>query len=98
MSARLERTVVQQLSAARCDQEEACHRVDGEATRASRSLCMEDVRTSVSRDVESYSCPRGMAEDVPAVCIEDVKSEQCDHVFRSLNRYPSCRDHALCNR
>jgi hypothetical protein len=97
-SGALERTVVEQLSAARSDQEEACHHVGGDTTRASRSLCMEKVRSGVSRDVQSYRCPRGMAEDVPGACIEDVKSEPCDHPFRSLNQYRSCRDDALCNR
>jgi hypothetical protein len=97
-SGRVARSVVEQLSAARCDQEESCRHVGVGATYASRSACMEGMRSAVTRDVDSYRCPRGIAEDVPGVCVQDVKSEECDHAFKRLNSYRSCRREALCER
>jgi hypothetical protein len=97
-SGRLERTVVEQLSAARCDQEDSCRHIGSGARYASRSACMDGMRSAVTRDVDAYRCPRGIEEDVPGVCVEDVKSEECDHPFKSLKVYRSCRPEALCAR
>jgi hypothetical protein len=88
--------VVDRLTAARCDQEEACKNIGPGAKYGSRSVCTDQVRGSIANDLNGYNCPRGIDSEALDRCMAAVKSEECSHPFDTLTRYDKCRTGALC--
>jgi hypothetical protein len=88
--------VVDRLSAARCDQEQACNNIGPGAKYASRSVCMDQLHGSIANDLNAYECPRGLDSAGVDRCMAAIKSEECNHPFDTLTRYDKCRTGALC--
>jgi len=88
--------VVDRLTAARCDQEEACKNIGPGAKYVSRDVCADQVRGSIANDLNGYNCPRGIDSEALDRCMAALKSEECNHPFDTLTRYDNCRTGALC--
>jgi hypothetical protein len=96
MAQSVDATVVERLTAARCDQEQSCKNIGPGAKYVSRSVCSEQIRGSIANDLNGYDCPRGINSDALNRCIEAIKSEECSHPFDTLARRDKCRTAGLC--
>jgi hypothetical protein len=88
--------VVDQLTAARCDQEDGCKNIGPGAKFDSRTTCMGGIRGNIGNDLNAYKCPRGIDRAGVDRCMGAIKAEECNHPFETLSRYDACRTGALC--
>jgi hypothetical protein len=91
-----DKTVVNRLATARCDQEQGCNNVGPGAKFASRDVCLDQIRGSIGNDLNAYKCPRGLDSDAIDRCMMAIKSEECSHPFDTLQRFDKCRSGAIC--
>ncbi len=91
-------TVVDRLTTARCDQEQACKNIGPGSKYVSRSVCTDQVHGSIANDLNGYDCPRGIDSEALDRCMAAIRSEECNHPFDTLTRYDKCRTGALCMR
>lgn len=91
-----DKTVVDKLATARCDQEQGCNNIGPGAKFASRDVCLNQIRGSIGNDLNAYNCPRGLDSDAVDRCMMAIKSEECSHPFDTLTRFDKCRVGAIC--
>lgn len=88
--------VVEELSAARCDQQEKCDRI-GEGRRYNtRAVCMDELRGDTANQINAYACPRGIDEAGIEACVRSLGEGGCSDVLEAVQRQMRCRDSALC--
>ena len=92
----IDKSIVKQLSTARCDQEQTCNNIGPKAKFASREVCTDQLNGSIGNDLNAYNCPRGIDHDALNRCMAAITSEECSHPFDTLTRYDKCRTGALC--
>lgn len=91
-----DRSVVERLAAARCNQELTCDNIGPGAKFDSRRVCMDKMRGDIGNDFTAYKCPRGLNADAVNRCIQAIESEECSHPFDTITRFDKCRTSAIC--
>jgi membrane protease subunit (stomatin/prohibitin family) len=87
---------VNELSAARCEREQACNNVGGGAKYASMDVCMNQMRGSLANELNAYNCPRGIDQSRIERCMAAIRNEECGHPLDMVTRIDKCRTGALC--
>ncbi len=93
---KVDSSVVDKLSAARCDREQSCSNVGAGQKYASRTVCMDQMRGGLANDLNAYECPRGIDEAQLGDCVTAIRAEECSHPFDTISRMEKCRTGALC--
>lgn len=93
---KVDSSVVNRLSEARCDREQTCNNVGAGQKYASRGVCMDQMRGSLANDLNAYNCPRGIDDAQLDQCMTSIRGEECGHPFDSLSRMEKCRTGAIC--
>ncbi len=96
MQKKVDEAVVDQVTNARCDHEETCKGIGDGQKYATRKVCTEDLRSSMSNDLNAYKCPRGIDSKALDQCMASIKAEECGHPFDSLQRHQKCMTDNLC--
>ena len=91
-----DKTVVDKLATARCDQEQGCNNIGSGAKFASRDVCLDQIRGSIGNDLNGYKCQRGLDSDAIDHCMMAIKGEECSHPFDTLMRLDKCRSGSIC--
>jgi hypothetical protein len=91
-------TVVDRLTAARCDQEQSCNNIGPDAKFSTRSVCTDRVGSGFANDLNAYKCPRGLDSAGVDRCVAAIQGEECSHPIDTLTRDDKCRSGALCLR
>ncbi len=91
-------SVVEHLSAARCDREASCKNIGPGARYVSRDICMHQMRGGIGNDLNAYNCPRGLDSSGVSRCTAAIQGEECGHPFDTLTRIDTCRSGAMCLR
>ncbi len=91
-----DKTVVQRLATARCDQEQTCNNIGAGQKFASREVCMDSLRGNIGNDLNGYKCPSGLDSAAVDRCLSAIQSEECSHPFDTLTRFDKCRTSAIC--
>ena len=90
-------SIVDRLSSARCDREQACDNVGDGKKYASRRVCIDQARGSTGNDINSYKCPGGIDAVAAQRCLSAIGNEECGaHPMEALTRLDDCRAGAMC--
>jgi hypothetical protein len=90
-------SVVNRLSDARCDHEEACDNIGDGKKYASRRVCLDQMRGSIANDLNAHQCPGGIDEAAVRQCQIAVRNEECGaHPFEAITRMDKCRSGPMC--
>lgn len=91
-----DKSVVAQLSTARCDQEQTCNNIGDGQKYASRDVCMDKMKGDLGNDYNASDCPGGIDQSAVDRCMAAIKSEECSHPLDTMARQDKCRSGALC--
>jgi hypothetical protein len=95
--ASVDSSVVDRLSNARCDREQACDNVGDGKRYASRHVCLEQLRGSIANDLNSFQCPHGIDGSAVQQCVWAIGGEECGaHPVEAITRMDKCRNGAMC--
>ena len=97
-SRRADDPIVAELSAARCDREQACGSVGAGRRYASREGCDGQMLGSVGNELREYPCARGIAREALEHCVFAIRNEDCGSPLDALDRLALCRTGALCTK
>jgi hypothetical protein len=90
-------SVVDRLSNARCDREEACKNVGDGKEYASRRVCMDQIHGGIANDLNSFQCPGGLDAAAVQQCLIAIGNEECGaHPIEAITRMDKCRSGAMC--
>lgn len=95
---RATRSAVNAIAEARCDREERCRNIGADAKFASKSGCLERVHAEWADELNARDCPGGVREIELDECLEDIRDEDCNNPFDSLERMLSCGTAEICER
>jgi hypothetical protein len=96
-SSAVDPSVVERLSTARCDREQACDNVGDGKKYASRHVCLDQLRGSIENDLNSYQCPRGIDGAAVQQCLSAIAGEECGaHPVEAITRMDRCRNASMC--
>lgn len=84
------------LVAARCEQERRCDHVGGGKRYERPEACRVAVRTGLSDDIMPSHCPRAVDRGALAQCAKTIHDEPCGQDLDRLARIEACRTSALC--
>ncbi len=90
------RSAVAAIADARCDREQRCGNIGSGGKYASKHACNEQVRREWAEPLNGRECPRGVNEEELEECLEDIRGEDCNNPFDSLERVLSCGTVEIC--
>jgi hypothetical protein len=91
--------VVNRLSDARCDREQACDNIGDGKKYASRRVCLDEMRGNIANDLNAYQCPGGIDEAAVRECQMAIRNEECGvHPFEAITRMDKCRSGPMCKK
>jgi hypothetical protein len=90
-------SVVNRLSEARCDREQACDNIGDGKKYASRLVCLDQMRGGIANDLNAYQCPGGIDEAALRQCQVAIHNEECGaHPLEAITRIDKCRSGPMC--
>lgn len=89
-------TLVETLSAARCQRELRCERVGTDKEHASLTACREQIALSWREELNRYACDGEVDREALGACMQDIQQVECGKPFETLKPIASCKLTALC--
>lgn len=89
--------VVESVSYARCDHEQACNNVGDGKRYATRNVCMDQIRGDTANQLNAYNCPHGIDQQALDKCLSSLRAPgNCGFSLSNMLGQSDCRDSALC--
>ncbi|MET0341530.1 MAG: DUF6184 family natural product biosynthesis lipoprotein [Polyangiales bacterium] len=89
-------TLVETLSAARCQRELRCGNVGADKAHITLTACRASVATSWRRELNRYRCDGEIERDGLRTCLEDIQKVECAKSFDTLRPIATCKLGSLC--
>jgi hypothetical protein len=89
-------SVVDQMTTARCDRDEACSDVGVGRKYASRRECADQVHSRFANDINPTNCAHGLYRVMLDRCMAAIKDEPCDRPSGANARVDWCTSATLC--
>jgi hypothetical protein len=90
-------STVNRLAAALCDRIMECATTD-QRLFSSRAVCLDQMRASLSHDLNSSTCPGSLDEGQVRTCMTAVESQDCRQPLESPEPIDQCTASALCSK
>jgi hypothetical protein len=81
---------------ARCDLEDRCGTIAPGQKFDSRAICESKMQGSTASELNTKDCPLGVEGYKLDTCLANIRSESCESMFDSLNRWNACRNGQIC--
>jgi hypothetical protein len=80
----------------RCAREQRCGNVGADQKFGSRDECVTKTRTDWAEDLSAYECPGGIDQKELNECLAEIRNDDCNNPFDSLERVVACRSSDIC--
>ncbi len=84
------------ITQARCQREQRCENIGEDKKYASTSKCMSEIRETWKDELNTRECRGGIVQKELEECLEEVRNEDCNNPFDTLNRALACREGDIC--
>jgi hypothetical protein len=81
---------------ARCDLEDRCGSLGPGQKYESRAICESKMQGTSASELNTKDCPLGVEGRKLDTCLANIRSESCESMFDSLNRWNACRNGQIC--
>jgi hypothetical protein len=89
-------TLVETLSAARCQRELRCGKVGEDKEHPSLTACRASIATTWTHELNRYRCESEIDRAALSACMQDVQKVDCAKPFESLKSIATCKLGTLC--
>ncbi len=90
-------SAVESVATALCDHVLACDTTH-QPPFSSRAACLDEVRASLSHDLNASTCPGNLDEGQLRTCLTAVENQDCHQPLESPEPIDQCRASALCSK
>ncbi|WP_437742741.1 DUF6184 family natural product biosynthesis lipoprotein [Sorangium sp. So ce1504] len=87
---------VDRIVQARCDREARCNNIGPDRTYTSNEACSSRVRAEWREDLNLAECPGGTDSKELNECLQEIRNDDCNNPFDTLDRIVACRSSDLC--
>lgn len=84
------------ITQARCEREQRCDNIGEDEKYASMSKCTSEIRETWRDELNTRECRGGVVQKELQECLEEVRNEDCNNPFDTLNRVLACREGDIC--
>jgi hypothetical protein len=88
--------VADRRATARGNRAETCDEIGPGKKFISRDVCLQDARGKMRQELNSYDCPRGVAESAIDTCMTSMEQKGCGFSFNNLFSENKCDRRSLC--
>ncbi|WP_438040847.1 DUF6184 family natural product biosynthesis lipoprotein [Sorangium sp. So ce128] len=89
-------SAVDSIVAARCDREARCNNIGADREYASQEACATRIRAEWRDDLNFAECPGGIDSKELTECLQEIRNDDCNNPFDTLDRIVACRSSDLC--
>jgi hypothetical protein len=87
---------VNSMSEARCEYEQRCGNVGQDRTYSDKDHCLTRFKGDFQKELNAWECPGGINRDELTECLTEIRNNDCNSPFDSLERVIACRSSDLC--
>ena len=88
--------VILRVSSARCDRSQSCDHIGPGAIYRDRDDCMAQMRTLVSKQLNTSQCPGGIGETGVSRCVKSLHLGECDMPGQVYTTVSHCKLEEMC--
>jgi len=88
--------VILRVSSARCDRSQSCDHIGPGAVYRDRDDCMAQMRTLVSKQLNTSRCPGGIGETGVSRCVKSLHLGECDMPGQVYTTVSHCKLDEMC--
>jgi len=92
----VEQSALDEITAARCNREEACENVGPARKYPSFGTCLTRLMPDSRAVTRFEDCPHGMADRAVTACVDEIHKEQCASPLDTIDPLAACAHSALC--
>jgi hypothetical protein len=89
-------SAIASITQARCQREQRCGNIGADKKFDSQSKCMSEIRETWKDELNTRECRGGIVQKELKECLEEVRNEDCNNPFDTLNRVLACREGDIC--
>jgi hypothetical protein len=87
---------VAEIVDARCDLEDRCGTIGPSQKFESRAICESKMQGTSASELNTKDCALGVDGKRLDTCLANIRAENCESMFDSLNRWNACRNGQIC--
>jgi hypothetical protein len=80
----------------RCAREQRCGNIGADQKFSSHDECTTKTRSDWAGDLSAYECPGGIDQKELNECLAEIRNDDCNNPFDSLERIVACRSSDIC--
>lgn len=89
-------SAIASITQARCQREQRCGNIGADKKFDSQGKCMSEIRETWKDELNTRECRGGIVQKELQECLEEVRNEDCNNPFDTLNRVLACREGDIC--
>jgi hypothetical protein len=89
-------SAVASITQARCQREQRCGNIGADKKFDSMGKCMSEIRETWKDELNTRECRGGIVQKELQECLDEVRNEDCNNPFDTLNRVLACREGDIC--
>ncbi|HMJ11018.1 MAG TPA: DUF6184 family natural product biosynthesis lipoprotein [Polyangiaceae bacterium] len=89
-------SAVASITQARCQREQRCENIGADKKYESMAKCVSEIRETWKDELNTRECRGGIVKKELDECLEEVRNENCNNPFDTLNRVLACREGDIC--
>jgi len=85
------------IAQARCAREQRCNNIGNDEKFSSSGDCLTSIRNDWKDDLNARECPGGVEQDDLQECLTEIRNEDCNSPFDTLERISACTAAQICD-